>query len=806
MTTPFFSEDHSGMSWSETTALSLSFGPKGARLAALPKKWVPPFILVPALLVKSWKQEKDVYPEFWQRVNSVIGDSENVIVRSSVIGESIWERGSYKSIVLPVDSNSIKQKILKAFLDIADSAPGKHAAVVIQRYIKPKDRGEFGNLFRISRTRDHWELSSLGIDGEARTVRFNTQRDMAANPNQPLIVKSGLNRERMFASIAAWINNDLVRGTSVRLNCEWVTDNSNFYIVQIDEEDEDVCGINPHQITTTPSFCSINSGGKFLRFADASAFSKWDKLKVLGELWGEDATNRPSLYYLELRDVEKIVDDSDVSQLTNDFSELIGQNNIVVRISVRAEAEKITNLPRTDCLTPEKASCWCLEQAKSVVNSGVPIDNFAFIVHRYIHSTASAWSRAEVDDPVVEIHSLWGLPDALQYCAYDTWEVHIPTEAVTEYTEYKSHILVPQDQGEWKYTRVKNEVARGASIRKIDAIDVARRSHSIAKKIGRSCHIMWFVGCTNEDGKVFNLPWYWTEAHDTEKNVERWTHRVFKVDGRESLEKFIAMAPRNERIAIELCPDHPDLMRDNSFIASVSKAASEANVPVILEGSTLAHAYYQLRLHGCTVVSPSGKERTKIRKNMFFGKLVRDKIPERIADRKEVSITTSIDPAARQPFLLGKLIEEAIEVREATNIQERVMELADLYEVFRGLVSANGLIEEDVRNQANIKRDSVGGFDSGVLLLQTGILGRGRQEYRKAEKPLVQVLSRRLDGDTYEIPFTFFGFVGVDEPHVISFSRAGIHLQITLKTDRIALRVIREPVQLELDLELDQSI
>ena len=73
-------------------------------------------------------------------------------------------------------------------------------------------------------------------------------------------------------------------------------------------------------------------------------------------------------------------------------------------------------------------------------------------------------------NPMVEINSLWGLPDALQYCSYDIWEVHVPTEVATEYPDYKSHMLIAKENGGWEYVRVKNELGCSLSIGRRDAL------------------------------------------------------------------------------------------------------------------------------------------------------------------------------------------------------------------------------------------------------------------------------------------------------------------------------------------------
>ncbi|MEO6782722.1 MAG: hypothetical protein ABI196_17790, partial [Bradyrhizobium sp.] len=67
---------------------------------------------------------------------------------------------------------------------------------------------------------------------------------------------------------------------------------------------------------------------------------------------------------------------------------------------------------------------------------------------------------------------LWGLPDALQYCPYDIWEVHVPTNVATEFTDYKSNMLIARDNGEWEYVRIKNKLGRSLSIGRREAIEI----------------------------------------------------------------------------------------------------------------------------------------------------------------------------------------------------------------------------------------------------------------------------------------------------------------------------------------------
>ena len=253
-------------------------------------------------------------------------------------------------------------------------------------------------------------------------------------------------------------------------------------------------------------------------------------------------------------------------------------------------------------------------------------------------------------------------------------------------------------------------------------------------------------------------------------------------------------------LAIELAPTDLNLMRDVKFIDAVGLAAKETGVPVILAGSTLAHAYYQLRRQGATVVATGEKGRTRVRRIATFGKLVRDKIPTRIAERQEAEITKKVPPKVVKGFLTSKLIEEALEIRDADTPEKKLIEVADLYEVVRALAQAEGLTMREVETQAQIKREKTGGFEEGLVLVQTGILGQSREAL--PGEAATQVLARKTSGDTFEIPFTLFGFMEINQTRSIFFDELGVRLDVTLKADRLEFHISNEAEQFELPLDL----
>lgn len=793
----FYSTAEGPLDWPSAQPLLPTYGPKGAFLTVLPRLWTPPFVLIPApFLNRSVSNPFDDLPPsevdaLWEFCESW----PRLILRSSIIGETIWERGSYHSAILPqLEKESFLAQLWLAAEAVKASASGKQVALVLQDYRRAQFRGEFGNLLRISKTRDHWEVSSLSDDSNVHRTSLNTQRDMAADPGKPLSGHISPGSVRSFGSIAAWINNELLLGVSSRVNCEWVFDGSQVLLVQLDEEGPDDGGVNPLQVRIPPMIAPLDREGRYLRRPSYDELKFWDKLIVIDQLSTEDADVKPTLFFAPVQDLAEAQNDEVEQTLAEDFGNQIGPNEIIIRTSIRSGRTKELNLPKTEGLTPSEAARWCLDQLRTIQASGRDPRDYAFVAHRFMASRASAWVRCDPEDASVEIHVNWGLADALQYYSHDTVDVHIPTKNVSYYPDYKSHSVMPQGDGSWRHVRIKNEIARSQCVSRAEALEIAEKSLEICRGLNRRCHIMWFIGCTYENGMRFSLPWYWTEAHDRTINPDRIPPKAIKV--RNSVELSMARDKLREarHAAIDLCPVDLDLMRDQTFLREVARVSTACNAPVILAGSPLAHAYYLLQKHGCSVICSGERSHTRVRNTVPMGKLVRDKIPERIKRSMEQGATKTVPQSQLKRLLVGKLVEEALEIREAVSTSERLEELADAFEIIRTLATNSGSTVEEIILTADKKRDRVGGFQDGVFLVETSI------GERKAESPTSQVLPRLTEAGTISLPLTAFGFMEISKPVTIFLEERMMWLVLTLERDRLVIEARQDSYQLKLDL------
>ena len=101
-----------------------------------------------------------------------------------------------------------------------------------------------------------------------------------------------------------------------------------------------------------------------------------------------------------------------------------------------------------------------------------------------------------------------------------------------------------------------------------------------------------------------------------------------------------------------------------------------------------------------------------------YEKLVRDGIPQIIRDSGAEPHIRVLSPDEFVPAAIDKLLEEAGELKDARG-DDRLHELADLWEVLSSVATAMGWTMSDVEAAADVKRSARGGFNDRVWLVAT---------------------------------------------------------------------------------------
>ncbi|WP_051288085.1 nucleoside triphosphate pyrophosphohydrolase [Alkalicoccus chagannorensis] len=95
-----------------------------------------------------------------------------------------------------------------------------------------------------------------------------------------------------------------------------------------------------------------------------------------------------------------------------------------------------------------------------------------------------------------------------------------------------------------------------------------------------------------------------------------------------------------------------------------------------------------------------------------YHKLVRDLIPEVVAEEGQIARARFARPEELRGLLFAKLREEIDELEEEPSVEE----LADVYEVLEALREHHDYSDEDVAKAREKKKVERGGFRQGVIL------------------------------------------------------------------------------------------
>ena len=106
-------------------------------------------------------------------------------------------------------------------------------------------------------------------------------------------------------------------------------------------------------------------------------------------------------------------------------------------------------------------------------------------------------------------------------------------------------------------------------------------------------------------------------------------------------------------------------------------------------------------------------------KSVEFNKLVRDGIPNKIRNNGEEAVTVQVQNDVLNQLLKRKLVEEALEVLDASGEEDLIAEAADILEVLEGILKQNGIGMEKVEKKKANKHAKVGGFEEGIYLKKT---------------------------------------------------------------------------------------
>lgn len=762
------------------------FGRKSAGLFLFPPKWTLPFVLLDSSAHGNWRTWSNNERQSWARkaaaainhaldpVREAYSEADGTWIRSSSVEEGLEQRGQLESRHF---SRLTPNGLLSFADDLFSAEPGGvgKIALIGQLSVRPDRRIHLSNERRCSKTKNEWLISQALPDNvfvppegcnSIKARNLEEDADLRVTPGE-------LDRDlrSILRGIGKWAN----KRFDERVHFEIVVSGSRIFLVQVDSE-EARGGVDPRKLPL-----EFRSGDptaiRTLHRYDLSKPTQFKKLANIADFQtaGYDPPHR--LFYATAEEIAAVLNAGSNDELQNEIEAITG-GRLVIREDVVEGTGPGFNLHRTDTIDPKEAVRTLRKRIQYWQSEDQDLKKVAFIVHGFIPARASAWAMYSHKEKRIRIHALWGLPDGLQFLTPDEYEWDLATGGWSERIHFKEFFLRETDTGSWEIERVSLDSARTKVLSRAEAKAIGELTRDIGAKLGSDVHIMFFCGMPKEAGVGDVLPWYRARAVATyevkrEKRLKREV--VTKIEDLELLNP-------SQPIAISLAPEIENY-RNNDFVRTVARFAVENSIPVEIQGSPLAHAYYMLTQAGCTVFLAHAPAYERVRCKREFGKLVRDGIVSRIGGGGEQSVSFNLKPEDRPPAFFGKLLEEGLEVLRADSTDSRIAEFADLFEVVRSWIESSNFELGEVEAVANAKRNKSGAFSAAEILVETGSKSSPIGAQRLGNLSLDRISMPRESGIGIAVPAARLGLLAKGDSVTVVAAGSGVEITLSMSDE-----------------------
>jgi len=165
--------------------------------------------------------------------------------------------------------------------------------------------------------------------------------------------------------------------------------------------------------------------------------------------------------------------------------------------------------PRTDTIfTYQDALQFLLETTRKFIDLNYRSDQFCFLIHQFIPSTAGALSFTKPNTHIVRIDSTWGIVEGLYYHPYDSFEYNKNNTNILKKIRCKSNYLDINDKGTWYLKKAGINYDWAQSLTDEQVRIIANYTEVIAKHLHNPVNVMFFI---NKGNNYPNSTWFYTK-------------------------------------------------------------------------------------------------------------------------------------------------------------------------------------------------------------------------------------------------------------------------------------------------------
>jgi predicted house-cleaning noncanonical NTP pyrophosphatase (MazG superfamily) len=692
-------------------AVPTEVGGKGAGLLRLAPDWYPPTLILPLADYEDAKNGVplgDILMDEDLAAVALALNTTRLLLRSSASSEGIVDRGRYLSVATSVKPSAIRDAVQQVW----DSLDGPGAmAVLIQRDLDPRLSGHMSNEHRVARDKLTW-FCEYNDGRPSQMLRVHGVRQAGEGP---LLART----ERSLLGALRGVARRLGSGET-RVHVEWVWDGERLWVVQADDVLPTI-GPAPGEAFVPRRGRTIQTGSlNLFRDADFKGGElDWPKVAGVADFRAAGLGSVPLYLMSDTNTIALLASGDEPADLLADI-ELLTEGDVVIRCDV-ASADAGLLLPRTQTETDSKRLlAYMQETARGLLAAGVAPGAICFIAHRYLRARACAWSYARPGQSTVRVDATWGIIDGLSWVPHDSFWVG--PDDVRRRIRPKTSFLDVSSSGRWNFRVTPTEWIWASSARDEQLQVIAEGARNLAEKAAKPIVTMWFLDLLDDYG-VAALPWFQMTYEidlDAPASAVKGAVRRVIVDTADlaSLQKSLDADGLRPYVLVLRPTD--EAVREPELVGQVAAVAREHGFTVEIDGSPLGHPYYELRRADVNVVCrynepPDAVGLARVR----HGKLVRDGVPQAIADGGERVVAYRASDEERGHWLRAKAIEEAVELYWAPTPEAQVGELADLQEVVQAFAAWLNVSEAELDATALQKRMRRGGLRDGLVLLDT---------------------------------------------------------------------------------------
>jgi predicted house-cleaning noncanonical NTP pyrophosphatase (MazG superfamily) len=656
---------------------------------------------------------------FLVEVGNLGSTQGRVLVRSNAITEDLSQRGRFRSL----GTNSSLSDVLTAVASMVRENRASPMRPILQPAIEPAIVGHMSNERRVSQFRDSWL-----VEWSSRPSDILLQQRLRARQaqNWPSILAARTEAEvnGRLRLVAGYLKN-----TQCRWHCEWVWDGTRVWIVQVDSIPSTALGEADSYLLSSEAWSPDfePAAPQFVHFSSLPS-QTWKKLRrpktfLDAGLPSANVFVLPANEWLEGSSSRQMLIEADLKRLLNE--------RVVIRTDIA------DSIPHEDLLLPTSpatkdfqelvrymrdAACW-------FEKNGIPPSSWAYLFAYLVPARASAMVHAYPAGRRVRVDAIWGYPDGLLYLAHDSYFYDTKTHEIITKKRYKGTCLLAEGDG-WIPMTVGTPLDWAPTLNNDEVQTLAQWGLRLSNHLNHEIQLMALAKIAGIRGPSACLPWHYNTLTipTYRESLESLplAGNYIEIRNEDDLNSLANHAASDlGKIAIRIKPD-PTLLRSAAFLRQTAATAARLKLPLLCEGSLLAHAYYIMDAEGATVIPITTVEPPSA--SDVHHKIVRDNIPVIIEQAGSLARVTRVDRAIAGPLLAQKLIEEAFEVFNAPR-EALSGELCDVLDVVDALREHAGISAELLERRRDQKNQERGGFSRLIYLVDAA-----HRSLREADK------------------------------------------------------------------------